>query len=96
MPKTKLTEKFSRKAPPIDWLRAAILERQAVLGYDLKQLAGVGGISYDSMRHYIRMSPWNWPPALREKICSALGLTPVMSVEGAPVSSSVGGTANVR
>ena len=31
MPKTKLCEKYCKKGPPIDWLRAAILERQAVL-----------------------------------------------------------------
>ena len=52
MPRTKLSKRFN-PTPPIDWLRAAVLERQAVLGYDLKKLSTIGGVSYDSMRHYI-------------------------------------------
>lgn len=85
MPKTKLTAKYSKPAPPIDWLRAAILERSAVLGYDLKALAAAGGVSYDSMRHYIRTSPWSWPEQLRTKICKLLGVTPVRGVAGMPL-----------
>lgn len=83
MPRTKLTAKYCER-PPIDWLRAAVLERQAVYGYDLKKLAAIGGISYDSMRHYIRVSPWDWPEAVRTKICSELGVKPVRGVEGMP------------
>lgn len=85
MPRTKLTAKYCEpKRPPIDWLRAAILERQAVLGYDLKKLAVVGGISYDYMRRLIRISPWSWPAGVRGRICEELGLKPVMGVAGMP------------
>lgn len=85
MPRTKLTEKYCPKPPPIDWLRAAILERQAVMGYDLKRLAGVGGISYDYMRKLITVSPWEWPSDVREKICKEFGVKPVRGVEGMPL-----------
>lgn len=85
MPKTKLTEKYCKKGPPIDWLRAAILERQAVLGYDLKRISVVGGVSYDRMRHLNRVSPWEWPSEVREKVCKELGVKPVRGVEGMPL-----------
>jgi hypothetical protein len=75
MPKTKLGEKYSHKDPPIDWLWAAVLERKAAKNLDLKQLANMGGISYDTMRHYIRESPWNWPVKVRTGVCNGLGLT---------------------
>lgn len=89
MPRTKLGDRYSSKAPPIDWLRAAILERQAVLGYDLRRLATVGGVSYDMMRKYARMSPWDWPSVLREKICRELGVKPVRGVEGMPLQEAI-------
>ena len=86
MPRTKLTAKYCEpQRPPIDWLRACVLERSAVLGYSLKQLAAVGGISYDSMRHYIRVSPWDWPASLRDKICRELGVQPIRGVAGMPM-----------
>ena len=83
MPKTKLGEKYSQsKRPPIDWLRAAVLERIAVLDYSSQQLADLTGLSYDAMRRYLRTSPWNWPEPLREKVCRELGITPVRGVAG--------------
>lgn len=87
MPRTKLTEKYCRN-PPIDWVRAAVLERQAVLGYDLKKLSAVGGISYDYMRRLIRVSPWEWPVGVRCRICDELGLKLIMGVEGMPKEES--------
>lgn len=90
MPRTKLGEAIKQNStPPIDWLRAAVLERQAVLGYDLKQLAVVGGISYDSMRKLIRVSPWDWPAPVREKVCRKLGVTPVRGVAGMPLQEEL-------
>ena len=90
MPRTKLEETIRQSSsPPIDWLRAAVLERQAVLGYDLKQMAAIGGISYESMRKYIRVSPWDWPPALREKICRKLGVKPIRGVAGMPLQEEL-------
>lgn len=85
MPRTKLTAKYCEpERPPIDWLRAAILEREAVLGYDLKRLATIGGISYDSMKQWHRRSPWDWPPQLRDRICRELGVQPLRGVAGMP------------
>ena len=75
MPSTKLGEKHSQKDPPIDWLHAAVLERKAVKGLSLKQMAKMAGISYDAMRQYIRVSPWNWPFVVRKNVCNGLGLT---------------------
>lgn len=75
MPKTKLAEKYSAlKAPPIDWLWAAVLERRAQLGMSTKDLADRVGIRYDTLRYYVKKSPWDWPRHLREKVCSILGL----------------------
>ena len=86
MPRTKLTDKYcAPKTPPIDWLRAAVLERQAVLGYDLKRLAVVGGVSYDYFRKLIRMSPWEWPTPVRERVCRELGIKCVRGVAGMPL-----------
>lgn len=74
MSKTKL-DKFSKhEDPPIDWLWAAVLERKMVKNLDLRELAEMVGISYEYMRLLIRKSPWEWPYAVRVKICEALGL----------------------
>lgn len=63
-----------QKTPPIDWLWAAVLERKAVYGLDLNQMAELGGTSYSLMRRYIRRSPWTWPESVRESLCRELGL----------------------
>ncbi len=89
MPRTKLTTRYEPKTPPIDWLRAAILERQAVLGYDLKDLSVVAGISYEYMRKLIRVSPWNWPAGVRGRICDKLGVRPIRGVEGMPLQGEL-------
>ena len=74
MPKTKLAEAFASKDPPIDWLWGSVLERCKVKHYDIKQLAEVAGISYESMRKYANTTPWAWPKPIRDKICAALVL----------------------
>lgn len=80
MPKTKLGEKFSRQDPPIDWLHAAILERKCVLGYDLKRMSEIAGVTYDTMRRYIRQSPWTWDADARAAILREFGLKAQVSV----------------
>lgn len=75
MPKTRLDAFHKSADPPIDWLHAAVLERKAVKGLSLKQMAKIAGISYDAMRQYIRVSPWNWPFVVRKNVCNGLGLT---------------------
>ena len=88
MPKSKLADSISaqkrQNAPPIDWLWAAILERKMVLKYDLKQMAEIAGVSYDTMRQYIGKSPWEWSADARTKICLEFGLRPIQTVAPAP------------
>ena len=50
MPKINYIKQAQRKPPEIDWLWAAVLERKMVYGHDLKTLAGIAGVSYDTMR----------------------------------------------
>lgn len=80
MPKTKFDKYAKRNAPPIDWLFAAVLERKTVLGYDLKRLSEVAGVTYDTMRRYIRQSPWTWTPEARARVCAEFGIKPQVSV----------------
>ena len=87
MPKSKLADAISEKkrnAPPIDWLWAAILERKMVLGIDLKQMAKIAGVSYDTMRRYITVSPWEWSADARTNVCKEFGLKPIQTVQPAP------------
>ena len=84
MPKVKLSRYADADIPPIDWLWAAVLERMRVYHYDLSDLAGIGGVHYDTMRDYIRNSPWTWPKEVRNRVCEALGIKPIQTVEGAP------------
>lgn len=79
----KVNQKYSpHKAPPIDWLRAAILERQKVYGYDLKKMAKIAGVEYGTMRSMMRKSPWEWSKVTRENVCHHfdlnIGVTPDM------------------
>ena len=88
MPKSKLADYISaqkrRDAPPIDWLWAAILERKMVLKIDLKQMAEIAGVSYETMRRYIGQSPWEWSADARTRVCKEFGLKPIQTVQPAP------------
>ena len=85
VPKSKLADSARKVSdPPIDWLRAAILERSAVLHYDLKTLAKVAHVDYGTFRKYIRKSPWEWPDDVRDRVCKELGIMPVRTVKGGP------------
>lgn len=82
MPKVNLGKRAVAKRPPIDWLRAAILERKMTLGYDLKGLAVVGGISYEYMRRLYTRPPQEWPHGVLENVCREFGITLVPCVDG--------------
>ena len=84
MPKVKLNYRVPKNAPPIDWLWAAVLERKVVLGYDLRQMARIAGVSYDTMRQYIRKSPWDWDDGARNNICKEFCIVPQRTVTYAP------------
>lgn len=81
MPKSKF-DKYAKPVPPIDWLHAAILERAMVLHYSRKDLADMAGVSYETMRDYIRKSPWSWANEPRERLCVALGIHIKRTIEG--------------
>ena len=85
MPRVNLAKNLLKDAPPIDWMRAAILERIDVLGYDLKTLSKIAEVDYGTFRHYIRKSPWEWPNEVRNRVCDVLGLIPVQTVQTAPL-----------
>ena len=82
MPRTKLGEKYSPKDPPIDWLRAAVLERKAVKRLDLKTMAKMSCVSYERMRNLILQSPWDWPREIRERVCKSLGINLTITPDG--------------
>lgn len=88
MPKVNYLKNFPRykdgEYPPIDWLWAAVLERMRVMQYNLSDLAAFAGVHYDTMRDHIRVSPWNWNEEERNRVCAALGIKPIRTVEGAP------------
>lgn len=81
LPTTK--KKFQNsKAPEIDWLWAAYLERQKVYGIDLKEMSKIAGVSYGTMRQYQRVSPWEWPVFVRERIFEKLGVRIIPTMNG--------------
>ena len=82
MPKLRKSPYGKPQAPPIDWLWAAVLERKKVYNYDLKMMAQVCGVSYQSMRNYSMVSPWRWPPDVRERICDEFGIRVTLSPDG--------------
>lgn len=84
MPKVNLNYRSTKNAPPIDWLWAAVLERKVVLGYDLKLMARIAGVSYETMRQYIRKSPWDWDDGARDRICKEFCIVPQRTVTYAP------------
>lgn len=81
MPRTRLDQ---LNEPEIDWLRAAILERMAVLKVNQKELAAAAHVNYDVFRKYFTRSPWSWPDDIRNSVCRKLGLRPMRGVYGQP------------
>lgn len=78
---SKFTKKFStNQAPPVDWLWAAVLERQRVYGLTLEQLANIAGVSYGNMRRMVNKSPWSWRREYREKVCNYFGISIAMNL----------------
>lgn len=81
MPRSNF-DKYATPDPPIDWLWAAVLERQKVKGVALKDLAKACHVHYDSMRRYAMHSPWEWPKDVRESACEVLGIEIKRTIEG--------------
>jgi len=73
MPK-RVKKYTTANAPPIDWLWAAVLERQRVCGTSLEDMATIAGVSYAAMRRMINKSPWSWRKSARENVCEYYGI----------------------
>ena len=81
VPKVNLSRYSQSKAPPIDWLWAAILERMKVRGYDLKRMAEIAGVSYEYMRRLINQPTNTWPYGALSNICTEFGIALVPTVD---------------
>lgn len=73
-------KRFKKSPPPINWVWAAILERKTVLGYDLKEMAKIAEVPYDTMRRYIRTDPWTWKPSARNRVLKTFGIKTQVSI----------------
>ena len=72
MPRTKLDPP---KYPPINRLRAMILDRMYGNRITLQDLASMAHISYAHMRRLMATKdPWDWPRDVRRRICTGLDL----------------------
>lgn len=60
--------------PPIDWLKAAILERMAVNGYTREDVSTLAGISAGTFRAMMAKPPVEWDHRQRSAVLSALHL----------------------
>lgn len=83
MPRTRF-DALARKDPPIDWVKAAVLERMDAKKMTLKDLSAAVGISYPNMLVLMRKSPSDWKRQQRESVCRALGIETVLAVVGQP------------
>ena len=73
MPRTRFDKP---RYPPINELRAAILERKFVAGLSWEELGGAGGITGAAMRKLATTKPpQEWPPRVRNSICRLLEIS---------------------
>lgn len=80
MPRTRFDKP---RYPPINNLRAAILERKFVAGMSWEDLASAAGISGASMRKLATAKPPDeWPPKVRTGVCRLLDIKVSTTVVG--------------
>ena len=73
MPRTKLDKP---KAPAIDWMKAAVLERKQALGVTSEELGQGANISGAYVRKLLTTKHSDdWPPDVRKSFCKILGIT---------------------
>lgn len=63
-----------KKDPPIDWLKAAILERMAAFGFTREDVCTLSGISAGTFRGMMSRPPTEWEHSQRHAVLSALHL----------------------
>lgn len=80
MPRTNLDRP---KFPPINNLRAAILERKFVGKYGWDDIADAAHISHGAMRTLVcKKPPEEWPEDVRRSVCRFLQIKVTQKVEG--------------
>lgn len=60
--------------PPIDWLKALVLERLEAQNLDLKKLAALTGYEYSYTRKMNVVPSSDWKQAYKKAVCAALGI----------------------
>ena len=61
-----------KQDPPIDWLKAAILERMAAFGFTREDVSTLSGISPGTFRGMMNRPPAEWDHHQRHAVLSAL------------------------
>ena len=65
---------MAKKDPPIDWLKAAILERMSAFGFTREDVSTLAGISAGTFRAMMAKPPVEWEHRQRCAVLSALHL----------------------
>lgn len=72
------------KYPPIDWLKAAILERKSVMKLGWEDIADYAGVTCDVIRALAsKKHTEDWPANIRKRVCSKLGIEAKLVITGA-------------
>lgn len=72
MPRTKLDR---AKYPPIDWMKAAMLERKQTLSITSDELAAAANVSPAYLRKLMtKKHTDDWKPDIRRAVCRELGI----------------------
>lgn len=80
MPRTRFSPS---RFPPINNLRAAILERKFVGRLTWEQIGNAAGVSGDVMRQYAtHKDPEDWPKDVRTKVCRFLEIKVTTIITG--------------
>lgn len=63
---------MKKSDPPIDWMKAVVLERINEFGFTQQQLSALSGISVPVVRNCMRNPVASWNPKYRKNIFKAL------------------------
>ena len=86
MPKTGEKKKIEPTYPPINWLRAAMIDRKNQLKMSWDDIGEAVGTTGGALRQlmYSTPDPWDWPQYTRQKVCRVLGVETRQYVVGSP------------
>lgn len=63
---------MKRNDPPIDWIKAIVLERINQFGFTQQDVSAISGISVPTLRNCMRSPVASWNPKYRKAIFRAL------------------------